>query len=65
MVFVSKTEAKSSVFSEPGSSTPSTPARIRSTAATWPNVDGVEDHQLLLDPERERRALAEALLEHV
>ena len=33
-VFVSKTDAKSSVFTPPGRSSPSTPRRIRSTAAT-------------------------------
>jgi len=34
-VAVSNTDAKSSVFSRPGSSSPETPARMRSTAATW------------------------------
>ena len=34
---------------------PRRPRRMRSTAATCSSVVGVEDHQLLLDPERERR----------
>ena len=61
-VLISKTEAKSSVFSEPGS--------VEALDAAQDPVDRgdlaeglrVEDHQLLLDAERERRGLAEPLL---
>ena len=59
-VFVSKTDANSSVFTRPGSSSPSTPREDPVDRGDLLERLRVEDHQLLLDAERERRRLAEA-----
>ena len=63
-MFVSKTEAKSSVLTAPGSSSPSTPPQDPVDGRDLLERLGVEDHQLLLDPERERRARAERVRDH-
>ncbi len=64
-VFSSTTDAWSSVFRRPGSSLSAGAADELLDRGRRHQRFRVDDHDLLFDSQRERRALAEAVLDHV